>query len=403
MLPKIRIRQTLISCLLIVLASHMHAAAQTRPEKAFTFDRHWSPHASASIIMSSAALINEAEDRIFRTHHTPYNFTGIMISAVLNMVLNSFLTTINHEVYGHGFRLRCLGIPCRYTIKHLGLSGGTTCYSFRTGVPSHDHQLMITMGGTEANNILAQQIIFKHFRDLTLESKTWLLFINAYLDLPLYILDSYYSKNERDQTSCDISHYITELNHKYRTAYMDFNTLVGGAYISLCNPILYVVLWALLTSKTPSAYTIPHVKLGAINYMPLIRMGLTPFGLMYYIENYLGYGNKTFWVSISGGQSPYHIRGYGGIQLKTTRLYAYRNYGLDVVGHLWYQPKLQLKTDEQIEDRNYWGGMIGIDNQLMLNKQLSLHSSIVYKSKGFVEGIRANRGCMVTAGLLLHY
>ncbi len=70
--------------------------------------------------------------------------------------------------------------------------------------------------------------------------------------------------------------------------------------------------------------------------MPLIKMGLTPFGLMHYLENYIGHGNKTFLVSISGGHSPYYTRGYGGIQLQTARLWTYKNYGLDVTGTLWY-------------------------------------------------------------------
>ncbi len=104
----------------------------------------------------------------------------------------------------------------------------------------------------------------------------------------------------------DISSYIKEVNGKYNTDGIDVNKLTRGSLVFLLNPILYIALWAdfnyLFTGK--DSFTIPHLKLGNINYMPLIRMGLTRFGLMYHLENYIGHGNKTFLVSIDGGNSP---------------------------------------------------------------------------------------------------
>ena len=161
--PQRRISQILVSCLLMMLAEATYATAKEPHEKTFIVDRYWSPHAASSIILSSRTLANEAEDSLFRTDHTHYSVGGQITSTVLNYVLNTFLTVANHEIFGHGFRTRSLGIPVsRYSIKYLGLRGGTTSYKPDRPL-SADEQLLITIGGSEANSILARQLLFKNF------------------------------------------------------------------------------------------------------------------------------------------------------------------------------------------------------------------------------------------------
>jgi hypothetical protein len=399
--------QIALLCLLITLPKVTYATDETRKEKEFIFDYYQSPRSFTSILMSSRAFLNEAEDFVFRTKHVQYNIGGRIATTVLNNVLNFFLVVVNHEVYGHGFRARSLGIPIsHYSFNFLGL-GGVTHFqrSHRLLFALDDERLLLTIGGSEANNVLARQLLFKSFRKLSLDSRTYGLFLDASLDLPQYVLSTYFSETIRNMLGNDILCYIREINHKHSTNGIDMDKLVRGTLLSLCNPILYISLWAqldyLFTGK--DSFIIPHLRLGHINYMPLIRMGLTPFGLMHYLENYIGHGNKTFLVSISGGHSPYYTRGYGGIQLQTDELWTYKNYGLDVIGNLWHQPKMQLQANDQIEDKNYWGGLVGISNKLRLGKLIALNASILYKNAGFMEGVVANSGFIVSAGFSLCY
>jgi len=394
-----------LSCLLIILPRVVQAAVGNRNDKEFIFDRYGSPHSSSSILISSRALLNEAEDFVFRAKHAQYGIGGRIATIILNNVLNFFLAVVNHEVHGHGFRARSLGIPVsHYSFKFLGL-GGATHFQFHPRRPLADERLLMTIGGSEANNVMAQQLLFKIFQKLSLDSRTYSLFSDTYLDLPQYVLSTYFSETVRNMPGNDIVHYLKKVNTKHNTDGIDIDKLMKGSLVFLCNPILYISLWAqldyLFTGK--DTFTIPHLKLAHINYMPLIRMGLTPFGPTYYLENYIGHGNKTFLVSISGGHSPYYTRGYGGIQLQTARLWTYKNYGLDVIGNLWCQPKLQLKDQDQCEDQNYWGGLMGINAKFKLGKLVSLNASILYKDTGFVEGIVANSGLIFRGGFSLHY
>lgn len=404
MCKRILTPQMTLACLLITLTKVAYAADENRNDKEFIFDHYWSPHSSASMIISSRALLNEAEDFVFRAKHAQYGIWSRLAITALNDVLNYFLIVVNHEVYGHGFRARSLGIPIsRYSLDLLG-SGGAIYFRFLRRPPA-DEQLLLTMGGSEANNVLARELLFKNFKNLSLDSRTYRLFFKSYCDLTFYVLSTFLEKKVQDRSGNDIACYIKEINHKHDVDGIDMITLAKGALVFFLNPISYIALWInlnyLLTGK--DAFIIPHLKLGNVNYMPLIRMGLTPFGPMYYLENYIGHGSKTFLVSISGGDSPYYTRGYGGIQLQTTRLWAYKNYGLDVIGTLWCQPKMQLQTSDQIEDKNSWGGLVGINNKFKLGKLISLNASILYKNTGFSEGIVANSGLIFRGGFSLHY
>ena len=70
--------------------------------------------------------------------------------------------------------------------------------------------------------------------------------------------------------------------------------------------------------------------------MPLIRLGLTPFGLTYYLDNYLGYRAKTLLVSLNAGTSPFYTHYYGSLLGRTDEFLTYKNCTLDLETGLWY-------------------------------------------------------------------
>lgn len=84
-----------------MLPSVTYAADETRKEKELIFDRYWSPRSFASILTSSRALLNEAEDFVFRTKHAEYSIGRRIATTALNTILNCFLVVVNHEVHGH--------------------------------------------------------------------------------------------------------------------------------------------------------------------------------------------------------------------------------------------------------------------------------------------------------------
>jgi len=302
--------QVLVLCLLITWTKTAYAIEEKCQEKAFIFDRYGSPHSFASIILSSRALCDEAKNGFSYSYYAQHGIWGRVTTTALNTVFNKLLGVINHEVYRHGFRLRSFRVPCSYSIMAWGLRGGATHYFLFNRSLSADEQLLITIGGCEANSILAQQLLFKNFRNLSLDRGTCGLLWNAYSNLPRYILSTYTSQKIRNLPGNDVVNYIEEINHKHNAACIDIDMLAKGTLVFLLNLILYVSVWAywdyLRTGRDTAV--IPHAVLGHVNYMPLVRMGLTPFGLMYYIDKYVGHGNQGVLERIRGGRSRYYTQ-----------------------------------------------------------------------------------------------
>ena len=137
--------------------------------------------------------------------------------------------------------------------------------------------------------------------------------------------------------------------------------------------------------------------------MPLVRIELTPFGIGYYLDNFISNQKQTFLIGFNIGKSLFYKNFHGGFGGKTDELYTYKKYSLDISANLWCQPKLLLKDEDILEDRNYWGGLLGIHNKLKINSYFSLNGAVLYKTSGFVEGLVEGDGFIWQAELSLNY
>lgn len=224
-------------CLLfLLLPGHIHAAKkkryfkeEQREEQAFIFDRYWSPQAASSIVISSRILLNSTEDWLFgdRSKHGVWGRLG---SFGCNLIANDFLYTFNHEVYGHGFRVRSLGWEVLdYSFEILG--GGATRYSYPLDGPM-DEKLLVTMGGTEANSVLTQAILLKYFEQGCMNARTYELFFYTSTYLAKYVLLTILSDDVRNAPGNDIMYYIDEINVKYCSKKMDLERISTASLVS---------------------------------------------------------------------------------------------------------------------------------------------------------------------------
>jgi hypothetical protein len=317
-----------------------------------------------------------------------------------------------HEVNGHGFRGRSFSkqikgyslFPLLGDIVPSGIIsvltpinglGGVTHYGFNAKKLSIDEYLLRTIAGNEANAVLANEMILKNFKRGTLDYRDYNLFFKVFTNLLGYLIVT-----DPSRSGDDISHYLKLINHKYSSGSLSLTDLRLGAIVFLLNPMLYNSIWSFYAYafKNEREAKIPFLTWDQITYIPLIRMGLTPFGMIYYLDNYVGYQDKTLLVSLQAGKLPGQQKYFGGIGCKTDGLYHYKRYGLDLMVNLWHQPELLLKDTDLVKDGNHWGGMLGVHNKLKINAYLSLHGALLYKSSGFIEGIVAQGGFIWQAG-----
>lgn len=228
------------------------------------------------------------------------------------------------------------------------------------------------------------------------------MFLDSFLDLWIYVDSTASLEKVRNSKGNDIMNYLKDINDKHQSQQrIELNDLENATFSLLFNPLWSLCIYLL---QDNSSLTIPHVIWNEVAYMPLIRPGLTPFGIAYYLENYIGYQNKTALFSLYRGSSPFYTHMYGGIGVKTDELWTYQDYcTLDLEASLWCQPKLQLTSLDIIEDKNYWGGLIGVGGKFMVSSYFALYTKLLYKTKGFVEGVVAQNGLILQVGCILRY
>ncbi|WP_044282799.1 hypothetical protein [Candidatus Amoebophilus asiaticus] len=90
---------------------------------------------------------------------------------MVNFYIGSRLSTVNHEIFGHGFRVRSLGGSVDgYKFSFGG--DGATSFTIRYSKNEIDKIVLINIGGIEANKVLAKEIMLKHFKYRTLDFRT---------------------------------------------------------------------------------------------------------------------------------------------------------------------------------------------------------------------------------------
>jgi hypothetical protein len=384
-------------------------------EKSFIFDHYGSPYATSSWIRGCRNLLNELEDKHI-TEKYKDNFLIRWSILVGDNLCNDLLMLFAHEVNGHGFRQRSFnkrvdeyglfllfdGVTSFFTPVN-GL-GAFTDYNLFDKLEEHfthtDRGLLKSIAGNEANAVLANELILRNFKTGSLDYRTYNLFFKAFTNLLGYIVIA-----DKTIFSNDILEYLSTLKLKYDSTKISLSTLKTNAAIFFLNPMLYISIWSFYAHlfEKQKVFTIPHLTWKSIIYMPLVRIGLTPFGISYYLDNFISNQEKTFLISINGGKSPFYTQYHGGIGCKTDGLYTYKNYTLDLATNIWYQPKLILESSDIVEDKNYWGGLVGIYNKFKINSYLSLHGNLLYKTSGFLEGIIAGQGLICEAGFSLSY
>ena len=363
-------------------------------KKEFLLDYYNSPNSSSSLFISSRILLNNLEDFLIPKTQDQALWKNI-ISLLINLWINNHLSTFNHEIYGHGFRIRSLGGTVNsYKFNWLD-DGGSTHYYAWYSKDAFDTKLLTTIGGVESNQILAKELLLHHFEYRNLDFRTYLLFLKVFLDFPDYVLSTANAQKKDNMQGNDMTDYVNEINSKYSDNSISLNSLSNSLVSLLFNPVWAIIVYAL--SKEVS-FTLPYIKYNNIAYLPLIRPGLTPFGIAYYIENYIGYKEKTFLFGIYGGKSPLDNI-HGGISFKTRNFCIYKKYSLDIATNLWCQPTLCLTQFKDSNNRNSWGALIGIYNNFNINSYFSLRVGLLYKTLGFLEGVKAEGGFTLQFGI----
>lgn len=147
---------------------------------------------------------------------------------------------------------------------------------------------------------------------------------------------------------------------------------------------------------------LPMIPMGRYKYLPLIRMGLTPFGTEIYIENFIKSKKSLSTIYVRIGDKIFHE--FYGVGIKKTNIIQNNRLKLGSEFDLWKQPRMEL-GGEEIIIKNAGIGFalkLGLGIKLFDKPNASyIHGVFGYKSAGYLEGEYLREGFFTRIGLML--
>ena len=374
----------------------------------------------AESIASLHFYLASLEDNFLGTTWVPENtVTGKMTGlagrslkfALLDLPVDFFSMVFMHEWYGHGARYRELGLrgidygyawPPPY-----GDGGGWASYSSYPGEYSTQERLGIWIGGIESEHVLNRHLRQRwmvsgsmHYRE------SWLYFWS--LQNILHYIEDALDLVEGQQRFNDPQAYIHYLN-----ADNGFHAISGYPYslddlkkvsnLNALDPFFWLSIYnnlvGYLWGGQPSG-NVPSLKLGNTNYLPTFHVGLTPFGVETYLENYLLLDEVLYLLYFRWGDASYYDN-WGGVGALVSYPFAKSTFSADVKLDLWRQPPLKFGGDEDLRGKNT-GAAFSLRSYFKIpdtRYPMKIVIEVGFKSVGFLEGYPLDKAPILMFGL----
>lgn len=384
-------------------------------------DYKMTPDSGAKDLLALHKLLDFGEHK-YGMKPLPNNlktFSSRFIDSYIWLLLNSTTVVAQHEIFGHGYRLRDFGHDYFYDVSYgINIDSGYTQFNVKKTDP---FQLsLVDSGGVEASAILAKNIKTSWLQAGQINPLETTLYLLAFHDITNYIYSTkIYSENKFGH---DMYDYIKDLNQTYPYAPLEKISLIKGVKINFFDPFTYLstasCIYYLLSGQNLPLYMLP---IGETKYLPGLRYGLSPFGPENYLENFLITKDKkpiyfyARWGKHAGNS-------YFGAGLEARQLISYKQLKLGLILDCFKQPVI-LEFDDcrkfrmEGADENFIGYLLGFDfpKDLLQKRRPGMRFSLVfnwqffskplfavleagYKTKGFVEGETIKKGAIIKAG-----
>lgn len=395
-------------------------------------DINFSPYCGAEDLLTLHHFLIKGEDRLLKRPPFKKSFLagmGRFGELLCWDILDSYLMITQHEIFGHGYRIRDLGPHYAHVIGYsFKWNGAVTSYDITENLTT-SQECAISIAGVEASAILASRMKMKLLERGKIDGREASLYINSQQDITNYVFSLEKKPLEPTPGGHDINNYLYFLQATYHNGSLTKKKLKSMAFVTLLDPFTYYSLCAWFKFIIDGEkFDIPMIPIGKCSYLFAFRLGLAPFGPEFFLENYLVDAQKRpIYFYLKG--SKYAGNGYLGAGVEQP--FMYKNdegfslgYRLDV----FYQPKvifkkgvLQVYELESEEDYRPVSTLppiytsatlhkkrLGAALSLIFEKEIKKSGCLIYfepgfKSKGFLPGQALRSGIIARGGLSFRY
>lgn len=390
------------------------------------FDEHQSQNFGASNLTTLHKALYQFEDKHIRdTLFKENNFirkTGgfgyrMAKLLLLDAQIDCFTALLQHEVFGHGARYRELGYTGNSFNLNLYFPFGDGSGFAQRGVlqpgykyPTYQENIAISIGGADAEMLLANNLTNQMLLDDTIHYRQGLLYLISQNNGLLYLWNTRLENPTKIKPNNDMIAYISNMNFFYikpNTERYNLNTLSNQNLISFANPIQIYSAFSILYTygiKGQKQLKIPMIRLGNVRYLPAFNYSLTPFGSQYHFINYVRYKSMLFNADFMLGDNTFNS--FYGISLKGFNLINKKRITINFHLDVWNQPNLVLDNYLKPTGANQTGGSCKVDVMLrpfIRQNKLGLFVQAGYKTKGYISGEALAESLILRYGISLHF
>lgn len=331
----------------------------------------------------------------------------------LDLPLVEVETGFVHEVFGHGARGREYGASPSYTFnmprpyRWIFEPDDTDSFGARTdigpGQHHSDYDLMVRLGGIEANYFLAHRIATELVQDDGLVQQSDLL---VYAVNKLVYGPSFADPDPADlSTGNDVDNYIRDLANRFNRWRPEQAASVAAqlrtAYLwNLADPLLLYAAYATLVPWLVGGESVTRVPLPRIDgtaILPLPRFNLTPFGA----EHLLGvvFARRDWVAEVYGRVGSSGLASYTGAGVSIEGLRASPSVSLGAALDGWSQPELLPSERNAYEREQRIGGSAALRATWMFADHFGLTGKLAVKTRGYLAAQPIDVGPYGFAGL----
>jgi len=319
----------------------------------FGWDIHMSPYAGGEDLLFLHRCIERAEG--WAISKTPIYYSKQAQARIWRLSelfmgwlpLNYLAVVAEHEIFGHGYRIRDINRG-RIKVKRYhfetpppyGEGGGVTIYSVGDKFTTTEES-SVAMAGVESTAILAWLAKLKWLESGKIDPRQTALYLLGQYDLILYI-GSLDVLDDDELDGHDIHAYVQSVNQTYTASRLTNGGLRSLCWVNLADAFTYYSMYAWFHYISSGKETsIPMIPVFGYGYLPGARLGLTPFGPEYFIENFLLKDHKPIYFYVKGGA---HAKNnYYGLGMYAPKIWTVGKFAFGARMDAWRQPKLLLQ------------------------------------------------------------
>lgn len=391
----------------------------TKDNYLFVYDGLYDMTGSAQNLLSVSHLFGRGLDEISCKPDTltGFNYCGKKGNVVgrifldgVNFIFTNWLSTVQHESMGHGFRIREFGVSVDGYNISPSMFGDPRVHYNKEDLPYYGKVLQ-DVGGSESNTVFAREA----FRQGLVNDYFYHYYLYSFslkLDLPLYIISTPGVGSAGWNTYMGGGWDVVEYLKDFEVKSMDSLQVMQqasrrGALWSLADPSLLISLFNYTRDfiiRGRSQVKNPMIRIRHVSFLPFTDFHLSPFGYEYYAGTYLKYNKTLFETYYRWSNGNVDGKSYG-IGVNMINLLRFNALKFDVGLDLWRQDFNLLYHD--INDEKYHANIISgklyVRANYQINNTFSFLGQLSYKGDGFLIGNPVEHGVNAKIGLGFYF